>query len=116
MGKRGPKPKPESELRRHAITCRVTDIELEKIDSARPAGISRGEWIRTSALKRRLPRPIPEINLKVWADLARALANLNQLAKAANVGFCNVDTQLLNEIKELIKKLRLELLGERKSH
>ena len=50
--KRGPKPRPKAELRRHPVTCRVTDAELAEIDDRRPEGMTRGEWLRTAALRR----------------------------------------------------------------
>ena len=113
MGKRGPEPKPESELRRHPITCRVTDAELIQIDAGRPDGMSRGEWIRTKALKRKLPRAIPEINRKAWADLARSLGNLNQIAKHLNQGGGDLPGAVdqVKQIRAEVQNLRSDLLG-----
>ena len=104
MGKRGPAPKPESEKRRHQINCRVTDSELIRIDAGRPSGMSRGEWIRTKALKRNLPRVIPEVNREAWADLARVAGNLNQMARHLNQGNGDL-AAALDEVARLRKKL-----------
>jgi len=113
MGKRGPEPKPETELRRHPITCRVTDAELIRIDAGRPEGMTRGEWIRTKALKRKLPRAIPEINRKAWADLARSLGNLNQIAKHLNQGGGDLAGAVatVEQIRAEVQKLRQQLIS-----
>ncbi|MGD9710263.1 MAG: hypothetical protein AB7U65_10630, partial [Halothiobacillaceae bacterium] len=109
----GPAPKPAHALRRHAITCRLTDAELVRLDEGRPAGMTRGEWLRTRALKRRLLRAIPEVNREAWADLARVSGNLNQYMRAINEGRANqpaVDVDLA-ELRRLVGALRRELIG-----
>lgn len=85
-GKRrhGPTPKPPAEQRRHAVSCRLTDAELARLDELR-GGVSRGEWLRLTALSKP-PRIVPEINKIAWADLARAAGNLNQVTRAINEG------------------------------
>lgn len=82
--KRGPKPRPASELRRHGVSCRLTDAELVRLDERR-GKVSRGEWLRLAALSRP-PRIVPEVNKEAWADLSRAAGNLNQIARAINEG------------------------------
>jgi hypothetical protein len=107
----GPTPKPAHALRRHAITCRLTDVELVRLDEGRPAGMTRGEWLRTRALKRRLPRAIPEVNQQAWASLARVSGNLNQLARAINEGRADRPAVDLAELRRLVDDLRRELIG-----
>ncbi len=84
MSRRGPKPKPESEKRKHPVTCRLTDIEAVKVDERR-GQMTRGEWIRTAALKRP-PKIIPTVNREAWLALSKLAGNLNQIAKAVNQG------------------------------
>lgn len=80
----GPAPKPAAAQRRHAVSCRLTDAELARLDELR-GGVSRGEWLRLTALSKP-PRIVPEINKIAWADLARAAGNLNQVTRAINEG------------------------------
>lgn len=109
--KRGPDPKPESELRKHPITCRLTDQELEQVDQGKPQGMSRGEWIRTKALKRKLPRSIPEMNRQAYAELARLAANLNQYMRAVNQGEVPDQEPDLFSIYEAVNALRRQIIG-----
>jgi hypothetical protein len=114
MGKRGPDPKPESELRKHPVTCRLTDIELKQLDQGKPDGMSRGEWLRTKALKRKLPRAMPEVNREAYVELARLTANLNQYMRAVNQNRVpepgpGLD---LSSIYEAVQQLRRELIEE----
>ena len=80
----GPRPKPDHEQRRHSVSCRLTDAEMARLD-ARRGQVSRGEWLRVSALGKP-PRIVPEVNKVAWADLARAAGNLNQITRAINEG------------------------------
>ena len=98
------KPLPEHQKRKHPITCRLTDEELSRIDFGKPQGTSRGEWIRTKALSRKIPRAIPEINRKAWAELSRVASNLNQLTRFLNQGNGNLSATLI-EVATLRKKL-----------
>lgn len=51
----------------------------------RRSNFQRGEWLRMAALEK-LPPTVPAINAQAWAELARAAANLNQIARALNAG------------------------------
>lgn len=77
--KRGRKPVADAELRKHPVTCRLTDAESEKVDRLR-GGMTRGQWLRTAALGKP-PATIPAINQTAWLELSRAASNLNQLAR-----------------------------------
>lgn len=96
--------------RRHAVTCRLTDAERQRVDACR-MGMTRGEWLRRAALAT-IPRPIPAINLAAWAALARAAGNLNQLAHAVNAaklgGHEMPDT---DEIRAMLSMFRCSLVG-----
>lgn len=80
----GPAPKPAAEQRRHAVSCRLTDAELARLDELR-GEVSRGEWLRLAAMAKP-PRIVPTVNKVAWADLARAAGNLNQITRAINEG------------------------------
>lgn len=98
---RGRKPIPEESKRKHPVTCRLTDVELEHVDRLR-GSMSTGEWIRTAALGAP-PRIVPELNRQAWLELSRAASNLNQLAKKSH--FADVD------ITSELKKFRAALIG-----
>lgn len=61
---------PSQQTRSHCISIRLNDAELSYVDGLRE-NLNRAVWIRMSALNR-LPPKIPEINLTVWKDLAKA--------------------------------------------
>lgn len=112
MGKRGPHPKPESELKRHRIAFRVTDAERKKIDKGRPDGMSRGEWCRHKVFSRKLPTPIPALNRKAWTKLSTAVANLNQISKSINQGLrSDLAEAELADLVDQVQAVRLRLLG-----
>ncbi|MBS0014244.1 MAG: hypothetical protein KFF46_09765 [Desulfobacterales bacterium] len=111
MGKRGPTPKAKAELRRHPITCRLTDVELDRLDRGRPEKMTRGEWLRTKALKRKLPRQIPELNREAWTTLSTAVSNVNQLSKSINQGTrSELAAADLADLIAQIQAVRLQLL------
>ena len=111
----GPIPKPEHEQRRHAVSCRLTDAELARLDSLRGV-VSRGEWLRLAAMSRP-PRIVPEINKVAWADLARSAGNLNQITRAVNEGKlpvadrAKVGAQLM-QLRADMDQLRRILIGQ----
>lgn len=82
--RRGPAPLPVEERREHCVSVRVNVAELATLDSRRGV-FQRGEWLRMAALDK-LPPTVPTINTQAWAELARAAANLNQIARALNQG------------------------------
>ena len=104
--KRGRKPKSAPDKRQHLVACRLTDAEQAQLERGRSA-LSAGEWLRTLALARRLPRAIPEINLEAYRALARSAANLNQLARRANAA----DRLEISELVATLATFRAALLG-----
>ena len=105
-GRRGRTPKAPEALQRHLVACRLTDAELAQLDLGRGI-LTRGEGLRQLALARRLPPHIPEINRQAYAELARASANLNQLARRANI-----EGQLeVAALSAALAAFRLSLLG-----
>ena len=104
--KRGRKPKSAPDKRQHLVACRLTDAEQAQLERGRSA-LSAGEWLRTLALARRLPRAIPEINLEAYRALARSAANLNQLARRVNAA----DRLEISELAATLATFRAALLG-----
>ena len=82
MSSRGRKALAENERRRHVVSCRLTDDELDKCQSER-GELSEGEWLRMSALSN-VPPVIPSLNQSAYSNLARVARNVNQVAKALN--------------------------------
>lgn len=112
MAKRGPKPKRDSDLRKHPVCCRLTDHELGVLDSLR-GGLSRGAWLRIAAMQRP-PRVIPPINREAWAHLGKVAGGLTFLVEAAKNGAIPpVDKQILSELRRAIAVVRQHLLGGR---
>lgn len=110
--KRGRKPKPVAERRTHAVACRLTDAELARLDERRPAGVSRGEWLRRLALARRLPASVPSVNLQLWAELGRLAGNLNQHQRAINEGRADPPPVDLAALRAEVAALRAALIDQ----
>ncbi len=109
--RRGPTPRPEAELRRHPITCRVTDAELSEIDDRRPEGMTRGEWLRTAALLR-APARVPEVNQVAWGHAGRIAGGLTTLARAAAEGrTVGVDPAEIEALRLALAEVRRLMLG-----
>ena len=105
--RRGRKPQPPQCLRRHSITCRLTDAERADLLRGKPEGMTGGEWLRVRALKRTLPPSIPAINREAWRDLARVAGNLTTVATAMRGG----RYKELDEIRQVVAELRRRLIG-----
>ena len=104
--KRGRKPKSAPDKRQHLVACRLTDAEQAQLARGRGA-LTAGEWLRTLALARRLPRAIPAVNLAAYSALARAAGNLNRLTRHVNA-----TGQLeLAELSATLAEFRAALLG-----
>ncbi|GAC1609592.1 MAG: hypothetical protein NVS3B3_16490 [Aquirhabdus sp.] len=95
----------DSECRKNCVSVRLNEAELELLNRRRGA-LKRGEWLRMAALDQ-LPPAIPELNQKAWVELARAAANLNQIASNLNHGE-PVDIQV---IRDGLVKFRNDLVG-----
>jgi hypothetical protein len=124
MGKRGPNPRPKSELRNHQFGVYFTSAERDRLISlAVPGdpselsdlGIRRhvAAHMRKAALGE-LPSSVPAINREVWAELARVAGNLNQHQRAINEGSVTPAPFFdLADLRTLVDALRNELLGVR---
>lgn len=116
-GKRryGPTPKPPAEQRRHAVSCRLTDAELNRLDELR-GEVSRGEWLRLAAMSKP-PRIVPSMNKVAWSDLARAAGNLNQITRALNDGRLSVKDapsvgRAVMDVRAQLDAVRRLLIGQ----
>lgn len=94
--------------RNHCVSVRLDPEELAELDKLR-GRIRRGTYLRLCFLGNPPPR-IPSINREAWQALARASANLNQIASRVNAG----DLQDIEEIREALKEFRMALLGASK--
>lgn len=68
---------PPNRLRKHSVTVRLNEVELNKVNQSR-GQLSRSCWLRSSALKQ-LPPSVPEINKEAWQELTCSLQKLNDL-------------------------------------
>lgn len=105
MANRGRKELPDHAKRKHPITCRLTDEELETCNAAKGA-LTAGEWMRIGALGT-LPVLIPALNRDAWKELSHAAANLNQLAKRVNQN----EALEAKAIASVLAEFRNSLLG-----
>ena len=108
--KRGRKPIPEPEKRRHAVTCRLTDAERDHVDASR-GKVTGGEFIRRAALSA-VPRVVPEVNREAWVELARLGSNLNQLVRHLNERRPGTPPPVkLIDLQDSVVCLRADLIG-----
>jgi len=80
--------------------------ELAKLDQLRGTR-TRGDALRSLALGQAAPVQVPEINVRVRAELARASSNLNQIA--ARLGAKRPVE--LDEIAKTLAQFRAALIG-----
>lgn len=103
--------------KREIFSIRLSPTERQTIEAkADSAGIKLGEYIRATALKRKIPPSIPEINREIYIQLIRIGNNINQIARVANVGIkrgdrLNVEMNKLTELSEYLDRLKLEVLA-----
>lgn len=108
--RRGRKPIPEAEQRRHPVTCRLTDAERDHVDASR-GSVTRGEFIRRAALSA-APRVVPEVNREAWVELARLSSNLNQLVRHLNERRPGATPPAqLDKLRAAVVRLRADLIG-----
>lgn len=100
------------EAHRDAISVYLNEDELRRIDDkAASAALSRSDFIRKSALGKRV-KATPTVNAERWQSLARLAGNLNQIAHAINAGRANgVDPSLIDALQHEVRDLRRALVG-----
>jgi len=104
--RRGRKPLAPADRREHPLFVRVNLAELAKLDQLRGTR-TRGDALRSLALGQAAPVQVPEINVRVRAELARASSNLNQIA--ARLGAKRPVE--LDEIAKTLAQFRAALIG-----
>ena len=92
--------------RTHCVSVRLNDEELAILNAKR-GDMKQGEWLRCAALDK-LPPVVPEPNVTKWAELGRAAANLNQIAKKLN---SSSDELEVSQIRQALTSFRASLLG-----
>jgi hypothetical protein len=96
------------------IGVRVSLAEFETLrEKSAKMGMTPAQFLRETALTRRLPAPpVPAINVEQYAELARLAANFNQLSRHANNGrVIHMDNELLKTALVEVQRLRQALLG-----
>jgi alkanesulfonate monooxygenase SsuD/methylene tetrahydromethanopterin reductase-like flavin-dependent oxidoreductase (luciferase family) len=114
--RRGPRPLALDAVRVHTVSVRLNSAELADLDSARAfVKMARGQYLR-AASRGVLPPTIPQINRDAWLNLARVAGNLNQYQAQINAGtVIGQPSEVIEELRDLVQKLRFELLGIRES-
>ena len=105
--------------RTRMVRIRFTEEEYEAVSQkAIAAKVTFSELVRTAALEQPLPQPRSELAIASYEQLARLGNNVNQLARAANravnMGYePPVTVEHWQKIYQIIKRLGLELIGDR---
>lgn len=98
------------------VPVRLSPEERQALfEKAKSVGVSLSEFVRRSALGRRMPpAPPPKINLDLYQQLSRIGNNLNQVARKIHEGTVLVDLELVSTITELkgvVKEVGMKVLG-----
>lgn len=110
----GRPPKTDAERRDYKVGVRFTEEERHQIEAlAAACSLSFSEFVRKAALGRRLRATVPAVNREAWAELARVVSNLNQIAHRLNAaeGGAGDLAAVLAETREQVQALRRDLLG-----
>lgn len=107
---------PSANLRRR-FDIYLNEAEREQLAvKATAAKLPVSTFVRLAALGLPIKAPPGEASLSRWQSLARAAANLNQLAHSINAGQATgIDPEVINELGEQVRLLRLEMLGSREA-
>jgi hypothetical protein len=99
--------------RRSEIYLTPAEHELARA-KAEEAGLTLSSFVREAVLSRRIAQA-PTISAQRWAELARTVANLNQITRHLNSGTANgVPPELITRLMDEVQALRRELLGGEK--
>ena len=108
--------KVKQDIRDKVIPVRFTEEERNFVEIiSSKFNISFSEFIRRSALQRRMPaQSVAEINRKTYQELCRIGNNINQIVRHLNSGiFLGIEKEIFVELKALIKKIGFELVGSK---
>lgn len=105
----GGRPKLKKEELRKSHGVRLSELELiEAHDRAAEAGVNFSRFCRNAILNTTTPRPVPQINLKAWLELA-TLANT--IVRLARDDESEAIAKQLTEVGVLLASMRMSLLG-----
>lgn len=94
--------------RTHCVSVRLNDEELAILNAKRGT-MKQGEWMRCAALDK-LPPIVPEPNIEKWQALARAAANLNQIARSLK-DLKGISDEQFAQVRKVLTDFRASLLG-----
>ena len=97
--------------RTHCVSVRLSAEELRALDRRR-GKIRRGTYLRNLFLRKKEPQQIPEANKEQYMETARWASNLNQIARAANIGGAITDLQELRQLLAGFRRCLIGLTGE----
>ena len=108
--KRGPEPIPVASKRENRLNVFFSDAELADLLSRVKRKSQLSSYVRRQAIagKTQLTVEVPAVNLQVYAELARAAANLNQIARSLNES-SHVD---ISTLQEALHAFRLGLIKQ----
>lgn len=105
--RRGPTPDPSSK-RNKRVSVYFSDNEYEKLIKIVGNKKYASDHMRRLALGSRSQRiTIPELNRQAYSELARAAANLNQIARSLNAG----DEISVEHLEDALRCFRMALIG-----
>lgn len=89
--------------KRFRINVRFDETEHKKVlQNAETAGMSKSEWVRRSAIMRKIVPRFTEEQIKAFRAITGASNNLNQLTKKAHqTGLLDVATECRNTISHI---------------
>lgn len=102
-----------------AVKFRASREEIEQLrEAAHRARLALGTLVRNAALGQVIQPPpaVPEVNRKLYSDLAHVGSNLNQIARHLNAGDFHMigGDQLaaaILDLQEIVGEVRGHLLG-----
>ncbi len=103
--------------RKAVVPIRFSDEERALLYAqANAVGLSLSEFVRRSALKRRLPPPAAsEVNRATYQELCRIGNNVNQALRAIHerklTGVDRATLSLFSELRGLVKDIGMQVLG-----
>lgn len=116
--KGSPRKSREKRYRTTALAVRLSPEERERLElAAERAGLAVGSYIRQQVFEGKQPRAVRRVSgereqiARVLAQLGKIGSNLNQLAKAANMGmFTPADYEMLHQETQGLRAARTTLM------
>ena len=111
--KRGPEPIPLASKRENRLNVFFSDAELADLLSRVKRKSQLSSYVRRQAIagKTQLSVEVPAVNLQVYAELARAAGNLNQIARHLNGGEA-VDMMAIQQALEAFRQSLIRSPGQ----